>query len=64
MQNKYLEILLNNFQDETTANINKQLLLVNDKDQLNEILNIATVLSESQDSLRILWQEYERLNNN
>lgn len=61
--NKYLELLIEGFQDETVEDSMKKLRNIGDLDELVEFMNILVVIENSDEIINQLWEELKRLQN-
>lgn len=61
--NKYLELLIEGFQEETVEDSMKKLRNIQDLDELVEFMNILVVIENSEDIINRLWEELKRLQN-
>lgn len=62
MDNKYLSLLCETFEEETTDVVIESLKKLNDKNELIDLLNIITVIQETNDEvIHALWDEFNRM---
>lgn len=61
--NKYLELLIEGFQEETVEDSMKKLRNIGDLDELVEFMNILVVIENSDEIIKQLWDELKRFQN-
>jgi hypothetical protein len=59
--NKYLELLIEGFEDETVEDSMKKLRNIGDLDELVDFMNILVVIENSDEIIKQLWEELKRL---
>lgn len=62
--NKYLEVLLNGFDEESDSEMISKIQSIADLEECIEIINIFVALYELKDSpvIQAVWDEYTKLN--